>query len=52
MHAPKEIDVIRRAYALWQHSGHPSNKDDEFYFQANKELQEALDRCSARQSAE
>ena len=52
MPAPKEMDVIRRAYELWQQAGRPSNKDDEFYFQAKKELQEALDNGRARQSAE
>ena len=52
MPAPKEMDVIRRAYELWQQAGRPSNKDDEFHFQAKKELQEALDNGRARQSAE
>jgi Protein of unknown function (DUF2934) len=27
--APKEINVIRRAYELWQKAGEPSGKDDE-----------------------
>jgi hypothetical protein len=44
MATPKEIDVVRRAYELWQLAGEPSNKDDEFYHQAKNELQEALDR--------
>jgi hypothetical protein len=29
---------------FWQQTGEPSGKDDEFYHQAKKELQEALDR--------
>ena len=41
---PKEMDVVRRAYELWQQAGEPSNKDEEFYHQAKKELQEALDK--------
>jgi hypothetical protein len=40
---PKEIDVVRRAYQLWQQAGEPAGKDDEFYHQAKKELQEAWD---------
>ena len=44
MATPKEMDVIRRAYELWQQAGEPSNKDEKFYHQAKKELQEALDK--------
>lgn len=44
MAAPKEMHVVRRAYELRQQAGEPSGKDDEFYHQAKKELQEALDR--------
>ena len=44
MATPKEMDVVRRAYELWQQAGEPSGKDDGFYHQAMKELQEALDR--------
>jgi hypothetical protein len=40
---PKEIDVVRRAYELWQLAGEPDGKDDEFYFQAKQMLQLALD---------
>jgi hypothetical protein len=43
MATPKEIDVVRRAYELWQQAGQPSGKDEEFYHQAKKELQDALD---------
>jgi len=43
MATPKEMDVVRRAYELWQQAGAPSGKDDEFYHQAKKELQEALE---------
>ena len=46
MTTPKEMDVVRRAYELWQQAGEPSGKDDEFYHQAKKELQEALERES------
>ena len=43
MATPKEIDVVRRAYELWQQAGQPPGKDEEFYHQAKKELQDALD---------
>lgn len=42
MAAPKEIDVVRRAYQLWQQAGEPSNRDEDFYFQAKTELQDEL----------
>jgi hypothetical protein len=44
MTAPKEMDVVRRAYELWQQAGEPRGKDEEFYHQAKSELQEALDK--------
>jgi hypothetical protein len=37
--APK-IEVVRRAYELWQQAGEPDGKDQEFYLQAEKELDE------------
>jgi hypothetical protein len=40
---PKEMDVVRRAYQLWQRAGEPSGKDDEFYFQARRELETVED---------
>jgi hypothetical protein len=44
MSKPKEMDVIRRAYELWQQAGEPTGRDDEFYHAAKSELQERLDR--------
>jgi DUF2934 family protein len=44
MGTPKEMDVIRRAYQLWQQAGEPYGKDDEFYHQAKNELRQALDK--------
>jgi hypothetical protein len=43
MATPKEMDVVRLAYELWQQPGQPSGKDEEFYHQAKKELQDTLD---------
>ena len=33
-------DVVRRAYELWEQSGKPEGRDQEFYLQAERELQE------------
>ena len=38
MASPKEMDVVRRAYELWQRAGEPPDKDQEFYHQAKKQL--------------
>jgi hypothetical protein len=35
---PAEIDIVRRAYELWQQAGEPEGKDEEFYHQAEQEL--------------
>src|SRR5215207_8841565 len=44
MATPKEMDVVRPAYELWQQAGELSGKDDEFYHRAKEELQKALDK--------
>lgn len=38
---PKMMDIVRRAYQIWQENGQPDGKDQEFYFQAERELKEA-----------
>jgi hypothetical protein len=38
----KHLDIVRRAYELWQQAGEPEGKDEEFYLQAEKELNEGL----------
>jgi hypothetical protein len=48
MPKPTEIEVVRRAYELWKNAGEPSGKDNEFYFQAKKELQEELEKQTSR----
>ena len=40
MARPARIDVVRRAYELWEQSGKPEGRDQEFYLQAERELQE------------
>ena len=44
MQKPKEMDVVRRAYELWQQAGEPTGRDAEFYLAAKAELQQRLDR--------
>jgi Protein of unknown function (DUF2934) len=46
MGEPARIDIVRRAYELWQQAGEPQGRDEEFYHQAEKELQEALDKST------
>ena len=46
MAKPKEMDIVRRAYELWQQAGEPQGRDQEFYLQAETELQEALDKST------
>ena len=46
MSKPKEMDVVRRAYELWQQAGEPAGRDEEFYHQAKRELQGLSDKES------
>ena len=41
MAEPKHIDIVRRAYELWQKAGEPKGRDEEFYLQAEQELASA-----------
>jgi hypothetical protein len=43
MRRPPEIDIVRRAYELWELSGKPEGRDREFYLQALQELKAAHD---------
>jgi hypothetical protein len=38
---PPMIEIVRRAYELWEQAGKPDGKDQEFYHQAERELTEA-----------
>ena len=44
MRRPLGIEIVRRAYELWEQAGKPEGRDQEFYHQAERELQEALDK--------
>jgi hypothetical protein len=39
MRRPAEIEIVRKAYELWEQSGKPEGRDQEFYLQAVQELQ-------------
>jgi hypothetical protein len=39
MRRPPEIEIIRKAYELWEQAGKPEGRDQEFYLQALQELQ-------------
>jgi hypothetical protein len=34
------MDIVRRAYELWEQAGTPDGRDHEFYHRAEQELQE------------
>ena len=38
---PTKDQIIHRAYELWEQAGKPEGRDDEFYRQAERELNEA-----------
>jgi hypothetical protein len=35
---PILIDIVRRAYELWERAGRPEGRDQEFYLEAEREL--------------
>lgn len=45
------IEIVRRAYKLWESAGKPDGKDQEFYFQAEHELTEELNRAGPAEPA-
>ncbi|MGH6709615.1 MAG: DUF2934 domain-containing protein [Bradyrhizobium sp.] len=44
MATPRQMDIVRRAYQLWEEAGQPQGRDQEFYLQAERELQEGPDK--------
>jgi Protein of unknown function (DUF2934) len=34
------IEIVRRAYKIWEDAGKPDGKDQEFYHRAERELEE------------
>ena len=47
MRRPPEIEIIRKAYELWEQAGKPEGRDQEFYLQALQELQTLPDNNAA-----
>jgi hypothetical protein len=45
------IEFVRRAYELWEQSGKPEGRDQEFYLQAERELQETAALGGSQSSA-
>jgi len=43
MKKPAVIKVVRRAYQLWEKAGRPEGRDQEFYHQAERELEGELE---------
>jgi hypothetical protein len=41
MENPTKEQIIHRAYQLWEQAGKPEGRDEEFYHQAEKELDAA-----------
>ena len=41
MENPTEIQIVRRAYELWEQAGKPDGRDEEFYHLAEQELRDA-----------
>jgi Protein of unknown function (DUF2934) len=39
MKKPTQMEVVRRAYELWEKAGKPEGRDQEFYHQAERELE-------------
>jgi hypothetical protein len=44
------IEIVRRAYKIWEDSGRPEGKDQEFYHRAERELEEEMAQQEAKQS--
>ena len=49
MQRPAEMDIVRRAYGLWEQAGKPDGRDQEFYHQAERELQKANEQAVPEQ---
>jgi Protein of unknown function (DUF2934) len=49
MQRPAEMDIVRRAYELWEQAGKPDGRDQEFYHQAKRELQKANEQAVPEQ---
>ena len=46
MQRPAEVDILPRAYELWERAGKPDGRDSKFYHQAERELQKQTNKPS------
>jgi Protein of unknown function (DUF2934) len=46
------IEIVRRAYKIWEDAGKPDGKDQEFYHQAERELKDERRRPNGENSPE
>jgi Protein of unknown function (DUF2934) len=44
MGKPSRMQVVRRAYELWEQAGKPDGRDQEFYHQAERELEQETEK--------
>lgn len=44
----QKMKITRRAYELWQQAGEPKDRDEEFYRQAERELNAASETAITR----
>jgi hypothetical protein len=49
---PRGIEIVRRAYELWEQAGRPDGQDQKFYHQAERELTEAAASGETNQTTE
>jgi hypothetical protein len=49
---PLPIEIVRRAYELWERAGKPDGKDQEFYHQAEQELRQTAEREDKKETPE
>ncbi len=52
MARPSGIEIVRRAYELWEQAGKPDGQDQQFYHQAERELTETAASDEASEPAE
>ncbi|MEK9284602.1 MULTISPECIES: DUF2934 domain-containing protein [unclassified Bradyrhizobium] len=49
---PTEEQIRKRAFELWELAGKPEGREDEFWRQAQRELQDAEERCDPNKGAD
>jgi hypothetical protein len=43
------MDIVRRGFGLWEQAEKPDGRDQEFYHQAERELQKANEQAATEQ---